>query len=1198
MVTNASAEPVKRLTLDGNEAVARVAYQLSEVVSIYPITPSSPMAEHCDEWASMEKPNLWGDVPRVVQMQSEGGASGSFHGSLMGGSLSSTFTASQGLLLMIPNMYKIAGELTPAVIHVSARALATNALSIFGDHSDVMACRNTGWAMLASSNPQEAQDLAAIAHAATLKCRVPYLHFFDGFRTSHEINGIESVNTEILESLVDEDALSAFYDRALTPDNPTVRGTAQNPDTYFQSREAVNSVYRDATLVTSELMKQFGELTGRTYKLFDYFGDPKAESVVVIMGSGADTVAETVKFLNDTEGTSYGVVVPRLYRPFNTRAFLDCLPESVKKVAVLDRTKEPGSVGEPLYLDVSFALGKSKSCSNAAKREVEVLIGGRYGLGSKEFTPAMVKAVFDELLVSSPKDHFTVGIHDDVTHMSLPFDSSFDIESSSTSRAVFYGLGSDGTVGANKNTIKIIGEATDLHTQAYFVYDSKKSGGLTTSHLRFGPDPIRAPYLISQAQFVACHQFAFLERIPVLNSVAKGGVFLLNSPFASFEVWDRLPRQVQDTIIEKQLRFYVIDAYGLAQELGLGRRINGIMQVAFFALSGLIPIEEAVTRIKKAIEKTYGRKGPKIVDLNWRAVDASLNRIEKVDTPKEATAAPALVNWVPDSAPDFVKRVTAQLLAGEGDHLPVSALPPDGVWPTGTSQFEKRRIATTIPVWNAETCTQCNKCSLFCPHAAIRPKVYEASALEGAPDGFKSAPWKAPKAGERRVTLQVYPEDCTGCSACVEVCPAKGADGKRAIEMEPLSSILDQEKQSLRFFEEIEAFVPDPGKATAKNLSLVPPLFEFSGACAGCTQTPYVRILTQLFGDRLLMANATGCSSIYGGNLPTTPYKTDACGRGPAWANSLFEDNAEFGLGLHLAAEHRREIALRLLPRFASKLGDSIVNDILNARLDTPEGAASQRSRIAALKELLGDIDTPESRRLSKHADYLIAKSTWIVGGDGWAYDIGFGGLDHVLASGRNVNVLVLDTEVYSNTGGQASKATPLGALAKFASAGKALPKKDLGQIAISYGNIYVAQIALGANEQQTIDALRQAEAYDGPSLVIAYGPCISHGIDLAAGPKRQKDAVSSGYWPLYRFDPANAGTELPPMRLDSFEPSLSVAEFMGQENRFRSLQRSDPERAGELAELAQVQVDERWKRLEKLAAAGLDDDDDDDGWG
>ncbi len=1187
MGTSTSPE---RKTIDANEAVAAVAYRLSEIISIYPITPSTPMGELCDEWSAAGQHNLWGDTPQVVQLQSEAGVAGTFHGLLMGGSLSTTFTASQGLLLMIPNMYKLAGELTPAVIHVSARAIATNALSIFGDHSDVMACRQTGFAMLASNSVQEAADMAAIAHAATLKSRVPFLHFFDGFRTSHEINSVTPIPNETLMSLLDEDSLIQFYQRALTPDNPSVRGTAHNPDTYFQSREATNPFYKDTPGTVQAIMDAFAQKTGRAYKLYDYYGDPEAEQLIVMMGSGVETAAETAKWLNAHSDTKYGVLAVRLYRPFSMADFSAAIPATVKSIAVLDRTKEPGSLGEPLYLDTALAM--QQAVRSGRRAAFPFIVGGRYGIGSKEFTPAMVKSVFDNLRTNTPMDSFSVGIRDDLTELSLDWDESFRLKSDHTQAAVFYGLGSDGTVGANKNTIKIIGETTDLYTQAYFVYDSKKSGGLTTSHLRFGTEPIKAPYLVDEARFVGCHQPQFLGKVDVLATISEGGVFLLNSPHPAGKVWHHLPLEVQETLIAKKISFHVIDAYAVAREVGMGGRINTIMQVCFFALSKVIPTDEAIAHIKDRIAKTYGRKGPKIVEMNCAAVDAALSHLEEVKIPAEATAAAAAAKWVPDEAPDFAQRVTAQLLAGRGDLLPTSAFPPDGTWPTGTSQYEKRRIASHIPVWDAETCTQCNKCSLFCPHAAIRPKAYDIVELAKAPEGFRSTKLKGPRADGKGFTIQVFPEDCTGCQACVELCPATDANGRRAIEMEPVDGIMEREKENLAFFQSLPLSDLDPDKASAKTITLRQPLIEFSGACSGCTQTPYVRILTQLFGDRLLIANATGCSSIYGGNLPTTPYCTDADGRGPAWANSLFEDNAEFGLGLHLASKHRHESAKRLLGKLGDELGQDKVDALLKAK------PAAARQMVADLKASLNGGGSDAVKQLKRHLDYLVEKITWIIGGDGWAYDIGYGGLDHVLASGHNVNVLVLDTEVYSNTGGQASKATPIGAQAKFAAAGKAMAKKDLAQIAISYGNIYVAQIALGANEQQTIEVFREAENYPGPSLVIAYGPCQAHGINLTLGPDRQKAAVNSGYWPLFRYDPRKVGSEVPAFRLESFEPSMPVGDFMAKENRFKSLQRSDPERAGKLLEMAQAHVDSRWAKLEKMAAAGGDDDEEDDDWG
>ncbi len=1189
----------KRITLDANEAVARVAYRMSELISIYPITPSTSMAELCDEWVAAGKPNLWGELPRVMQMQSEGGAAGTLHGTAMGGALSTTFTASQGLLLMIPILYKLAGELTPSVFHVSARSIATNALSIFGDHSDVMACRQTGIAQLASNSVQEAQDMAAIAHAASLASRLPFMHFFDGFRTSHEYNSLDDLPDSVIQSLLDPEALAAFYGRALTPDQPTVRGTAQNPDTYFQTREAVNSFVKKTPAIVQSLMDHFALLTGRKYNLFEYYGHPEAEQVVVMMGSGVETAAQTAEHLNATTGSKFGVVAVRLFRPFFAHAFHNAVPETVRSVAVLDRTKEPGSLGEPLYLDVSLAFRKGVRCPNNCRTIDPVVVGGRYGIGSKEFTPAMAKSVFDNLLQERPQDHFTVGIRDDVTGLSLDFDPDFRLADDGTKAAMFFGLGSDGTVGANKNTIKIIGEATTLNTQAYFVYDSKKSGGLTTSHLRFGEGRIKAPYLIDEADFIACHQPQFLGRVDMVDKLKTGGTFLINSTWTPGEVWDRLPLEVQEILIKRKASLFTIDAYKVASEVGMGRRINTIMQVAFFALGDVIPTQEAIARIKQAIEKTYGSKGPKIVEMNCAAVDAALAYLERVDIPSVATAPAVTMEWVPEDSPDFVRKVTARLLAGQGDLLPVSAFPVDGTWPTGTSQFEKRKIATEIPVWNAETCTQCNKCAMFCPHAAIRPAVYEKGALELAPDGFPSAEYKGIDGKGKAYTLQVFPEDCTGCRACVDLCPARDAEGRRAIEMTPIDAILETEKVRLAFFESLPEHSIDDAKVTAKNLPFRKPLFEFSGACSGCTQTPYVRSLTQLFGDRLLIANATGCSSIYGGNLPTTPYCSNDEGRGPAWANSLFEDNAEFGLGLHLSAQHRTLSARRLVGICRDCLGEDLSVALLNpGESSTPE----YRSRIGEAKARLKTVDRTDAKRLLQQIDYLVPKTTWILGGDGWAYDIGFGGLDHVLATGENINVLVLDTEVYSNTGGQASKATPTGASAKFAAAGKTIPKKDLAQIAMSYGGIYVAQIALGANEQQAIEVIREAEAYDGPSLVLAYGPCLAHGIDLALGPDRQRAAVESGYWPIYRYDPSKLSSGQPAFRLDSFEPSVPVAEFMRKENRFRTLERSSPERAAALFALAQEQVDTRWSRLEKLATASAgtpdDDDDDDDGWG
>lgn len=1182
-----------RKTLDGNEAVANVAFKLSETIPIYPITPSSPMAEHCDEMLAAGKGNLWGVKPRIVQLQSEGGAAGTVHGAAMGGTLTTTFTASQGLLLMLPNLYKLAGELTPAVFHVTARAIATNALSIFGDHSDVMACRQTGVAMLASGSVQEAQDLAAIAHAASVESRLPFIHFFDGFRTSHELNSIHTLPDAILHDLFSGDGLNAFRANALTPDNPTVRGTAHNPDTYFQSREAVNPVYKDCTTAVAGLMARFGDLTGRRYQLFDYYGHPEAEQVAVVMGSGMETLAETARYLNANAGKRYGVVVVRLYRPFATRAFLEVLPKSVRAIAVLDRTKEPGSVGEPLYLDITMAMKKAHECVGSHSADVRI-VGGRYGIGSKEFTPAMARSVFAHIEGDHPRDHFTVGIRDDVSGTSLDLDPGFSLAMAGTKAALFFGLGSDGTVGANKNTIKIIGDATDLHTQAYFVYDSKKSGGLTVSHLRFGETPIRAPYLVDRADFIGCHQPQFPGKVEMLNQIADRGVLLLNTPDAPEVVLDSLPADFVAELKRKQVRLYVIDAYSVAANSGMGRRINIVMQVCFFALAEILPTADAIGMIKGAIEKTYSRKGPEIVAKNCAAVDAALAHLHAVDLDTEQSGTITATAGI-GGMPDFVRELTLPLLAGRGDLMPVSAFPPDGIWPTGTARFEKRRIATEIPVWDADLCTQCNKCTVFCPHSAIRPKSYPESALNGAPDGFPHAKSKRPGGAGEHFSLQVYAEDCTGCAACVEVCPAVSESGRRAIKMEPVAPILERERTALECFETLPLVAVNPETASVRTLPFRPPYFEFSGACAGCTQTPYLKLLTQLYGDRLQIANATGCSSIYGGNLPTTPYCKDDTGRGPAWANSLFEDNAEFGLGLHLAAEHRAERAKALVSELADRIGSTHAQPLLEGVLDV----AGLREAMEPVRQLLAGISEPAARELETCLGDLVPKTTWIVGGDGWAYDIGFGGLDHILASGENVNILVMDTEVYSNTGGQSSKATPPGAVAKFAADGKTTPKKDLAQIAMGYAGVYVAQIAMGANEQQTLDALREAASNPGPSIVLAYAPCLAHGIDLAKGPARQKAAVVSGHWPLFRKDDRRVGVGAPALILDSFEPDGSIGTFMGSENRFKALARSNPERAGQLASVAEGAVTARWDRLEKLSTAIADgeEEDDDDGW-
>ena len=1146
------------ITVDANEAVASVAHRLSEVIAIYPITPSSPMGEYADEWSAAGKRNLWGAVPQVTEMQSEAGAAGAVHGALQAGALSTTFTASQGLLLMIPNMYKIAGELTPFTMHVAARTLATHALSIFGDHSDVMACRQTGFAMLAASSVQEAQDLAAVAHAASLASRVPFLHFFDGFRTSHEVAKIQPLSDDDLRALVDESLVVEHRKRALSPDRPRIRGTAQNPDTFFQASEASNRFHAAVPALVEEAMARLEERCGRRYSLFDYAGHPEAERVIVAMGSGAETVSETARYLA-AKGERVGAVTVHLYRPFAVERFAAALPPTVRSIAVLDRTKEPGSVGEPLFLDVQAALVEAREAglSTLSPR----VIGGRYGLSSKEFTPGMARAVFDELAKESPKRRFTVGIVDDVTHLSLSWDPEFEIESPDIIRAVFYGLGADGTVGANKNTIKIIGEETENHAQGYFVYDSKKSGAATVSHLRFGPRPIRSPYLIRKASFVACHQFEFLNRTDVLEILAPGGEFLLNAPYGPDEIWDRLPREVQETLLEKQPLFYVIDANRVAREAGLGGRTNTILQACFFAITNAIPRADALDRIKRAIEKTYARKGSEVLKRNFAAVDAAISNLFLVPLPDAVTGHPRPPT-VPTDAPDFVRRVTSVLMAGKGDGLPVSAFPPDGTWPVGTARFEKRNVGTEIPVWDPDLCIQCNKCVLICPHAVIRAKVFDPELLPSAPATFRSTDFRAADYAGMKYSLQVAPEDCTGCSLCVSFCPAKDKTNPRrkAIEMAPQAPLREAEKENFEFF----LGLPEPDRSRLRVLDVkgsqfFEPLFEFSGACAGCGETPYVKLLTQLFGDRTLIANATGCSSIYGGNLPTTPYSANAFGRGPAWANSLFEDNAEFGLGMRLALDSLAGHARDLLRALAPEVGEDLAASILSAGT-APADIEPQRVRVAALKERLAAIGSTEARRLAEIADALVRKSVWIVGGDGWAYDIGFGGLDHVLASGRDVNILVLDTEVYSNTGGQQSKSTPFGAVAKFASAGKSSPKKDLGMLAMSTGRAYVASVAMGARDHQTLKAFLEAESYPGPSLIIAYSHCIAHGYDMAHGADQQKLAVESGVWPLFRFDPRRADAGEAPLVIDSPPPKSAVVDYLKNENRFRSVERTGPD--------------------------------------
>ena len=1178
MNANSADQRKIHITVDGNEAAASVAHRMSEVIAIYPITPSSNMGEFADEWSSQGKKNLWGNVPEVVEMQSEAGAAGAVHGALQAGALTTTFTASQGLLLMIPNMYKIAGELTAFTMHVAARALATHALSIFGDHSDVMACRQTGFALLCSGSVQEAHDLAAIAHAATLEARVPFLHFFDGFRTSHEVAKIEALTDDDLRSLIPEERVGEHRRRALTPDAPVLRGTAQNPDVFFQAREAANSYYDACPRLVDSAMTRFAALTGRRYRLFDYAGHPEAERVIVIMGSGAETVHETVDYLA-ARGEKVGVLKVRLYRPFSIASFVAALPPAVQTLAVLDRTKEPGAPGDPLYLDVVAALVETGQRAR--------VVGGRYGLSSKEFTPAMVRAVFDEIAKENPRNHFTVGIMDDVTRTSLPWDPSFRTEAGDGASSVFYGLGADGTVGANKNSIKIIGGETDRYVQGYFVYDSKKSGAMTISHLRASPKPIRSSYLVTNAQFVACHQFEFVDRIDVLEHAADGAVFLLNAPGDSSRVWEQLPREMQEQIIGKRIRFFAIDAVAVAKATGMGQRINTIMQTCYFALSGVLPRDEAIRQIKKAIEKTYSKRGAEVVRRNFDAVDRTLEHLHEIPVPTAAGSERSRPPIVSENAPDFVRKVTAVIMAGKGDLLPVSAFPVDGTWPVATAKWEKRNIAIDIPLWDPKICIQCNQCALVCPHAAIRAKVYDPAALGGAPATFRSTPYKGLEFKGKSFTIQVAPEDCTGCNLCVSVCPAKDRTNPKhkAINMRPQAPLRETERSNYSFFLDLpEAGRKDLARVDHKTSQFLEPLFEYSGACAGCGETPYIKLLTQLFGDRLLIANATGCSSIYGGNLPTTPYTTNREGRGPAWSNSLFEDNAEFGLGLRLGVDAHHAAAGALVKHLADRLGDNLAHGLLNADQSGEAGIAEQRARVSALREKLAALDGAEARRLDSLADYLVKKSVWLMGGDGWAYDIGYGGLDHVLASRRDVNILVLDTEVYSNTGGQQSKATPLGASAKFAAAGKTTRKKDLGLIANMYGHVYVARVAMGARMPQTVQAMLEAESYDGPSLIIAYSHCIAHGYDMAFGVAQQKLAVDSGVWPLYRFDPRRTAAGEPPMRLDYGPPRARVADYMRNESRFRVIERSDPARFKLFLKQATEEARKRFAVYQQLA--------------
>ena len=1179
----------KLVTMDGNEAAARIAHLASEVISIYPITPASPMGEMADTWSSQRRPNAWGTVPEVIEMQSEAGAAGTVHGSLQAGALSTTFTASQGLLLMIPNMFKIAGELTPTVFHIAARSVATHALSIFGDHSDVMAARSTGWAMLASASVQEAHDLALIAHSATLDSRIPFMHFMDGFRTSHELNMVETLDADDVRHMISMDAVLDHRGRRLDPDRPVLRGSAQNPDVFFQAREACNPFHDAVPAVVQEAMDRFAQRTGRQYHLFDYVGDPEATEVIVQMGSGVGATAEAVAALN-AEGRKVGLLKVRLYRPFSLDAFVAALPATVTTIAVLDRTKEPGAVGEPLHTDVATAVLALTQSGRAAWADAPRVIGGRYGLSSKEYTPAMARAVFDEAARDEPRRQFTVGIVDDVTHLSLDWDREWRVEHPGETAAVFYGLGSDGTVGANKNTAKIVGKYTDLHAQGYFVYDSRKAGSTTVSHLRFSPDPIEASYLIDRADFVACHDEGFLTRTDVLELARPGAKFLVNTEHGAEGIWDHLPRRLQAEIIDKDIELYAIDAYEVARRAELGRRVNTVLQTCFFALTDILPIEEATAAIKEAIDSTYGRFGELVVERNHAAVDGAVAALARVEHPDHPTSDVDFREVVPADAPDFVQRVTAMMLAGRGDLLPVSALPVDGTFPTGTTQYERRSIALDIPIFDPEICTECAKCAIACPHAAIRMKAFTPDQVADAPETFATRGFRSRQLPGHLMRIQVAPDDCTGCGVCVDVCPARSKEmvSHKAINMEPKAEHLEVERRNWEFFKTI----PEPDRnvvriGTVKGSQLMDPLFEFSGACAGCGETPYLKLLTQLFGDRLVVANATGCSSIYGGNLPTTPWRANSEGRGPAWANSLFEDNAEFGLGMRLALDQQGIEARRLAAELSAEIGEDLVTALLeNDQAGQADQAAidTQRAHVAELRARLAAISDSRARRLEAIADDLVRRSVWIVGGDGWAYDIGFGGLDHVLGSGRNVNILVLDTEVYSNTGGQASKATPRAAVAKFAASGRGVPKKDLGQIAMAYEDVYVAHIAMGANNTQTVKAFTEAESFEGPSILIAYSTCIAHGIDMSTSMTHQKRLVESGYWPLYRYDPRVTVEGKHAFHLDSSKPSIPFADVARSEARFAVLGRTHPEEARRLGALAQADIDERWHLYEQFA--------------
>ncbi|AJF05486.1 pyruvate:ferredoxin (flavodoxin) oxidoreductase [Geoalkalibacter subterraneus] len=1186
----------KMVTIDGNTAAAHVAHATNEVCAIYPITPSSVMGEICDAKSAIGEKNIWGTIPKVVELQSEGGAAGAVHGALQGGALTTTFTASQGLLLMIPNMYKIAGELTPTVFHVSARAIAAQALSIFGDHSDVMSCRQTGWGMLCSNNVQEVMDLACVAQATTLESRVPILHFFDGFRTSHEVQKVNELSNEEMKQMIDDELVRAHRARSMSPDHPVLRGTAQNPDVYFQGRETVNKYYEAFPGILQKQMDKFADITGRQYKLVEYVGAPDAERVVVIMGSGADTVHELVDHLV-SQGEKVGMLKVRMFNPFPVDGLVEALPKTVKKIAVMDRTKEPGSLGEPLYQLVRTAIGEAMADGKVDYKGYPAIVGGRYGLGSYEFSPGMAKAIFDNLAQDKPKNHFIVGIKDDVTDASLDFDADYQVPQEGVYQAQFYGLGSDGTVGANKNSIKIIGETTDNNVQAYFVYDSKKAGSMTTSHLRFGKTVIRAPYLVKTADFVACHNFAFLEKYNMLKAAKKGATFLINSPYNKDEVWEKLPREVQQTIIDKQLKLYVIDAVNLGEKIGLGPRINVIMQTAFFKISSIIPFDQAVKEIKDAIVKSYGKAGEKVVNMNYEAVDAGANNIEEVQVPGQVSSDIKMKVGLGSNAPDFVRNTIGPIIDGKGDELPISAMPADGTFPTGTAKWEKRNIAINIPVWDEELCIQCGICSFVCPHATIRMKIYDGDKLQGAPETFKAVDAKGKGMEGKKFTLQVAPEDCTGCGACVYNCPAKSKEDPKhkAINMQFQAPLRAREAQNWDFFLSLpETDASLVSRATLKGTQLLQPMFEFSGACAGCGETPFVKLASQLFGDRMLVANATGCSSIYGGNLPTTPWSTREDGRGPTWSNSLFEDNAEFGYGMRLAVDKFNTYALELLDRIgecpcdACKGQEALFNEIKKADQSTQEGIEAQRERVAKLKGVLEKCTDEDSKNLLSVADYLVKKSVWIMGGDGWAYDIGYGGLDHVLASGENVNVLVLDTEVYSNTGGQASKATPLGAVAQFAAGGKRMPKKDLGMISMTYGNIYVAKVSL-ANPNQVVKAFLEADAYDGPSLVIAYTHCIAHGIKMDSAIENCKKAVASGHWPLFRFDPRLAAEGKNPLQLDSKDTTISFEDYASAENRYRVLKKTNPEMAAKLMDQANKYTSSRFDLYRKLAEMNTD---------